>query len=205
MTPTRSRRWSWTGRQWMMMRSQTRRARWSRRGSDSGRTRESVGPPRDRPRRTWRTPMRPSRVRALLADGGTAVNGWLTSDSSYLAEALSHAGFDAAITVDLQHGMFDLGTAVGLIQAISAGPAEPFARCSSHDPAMIGKLLDAGAYGLICPGIDTPTQAAALVEACRYPPRGRRSYGPTRAPLYGGSDYSEHADAVLMVWAMIES
>jgi 4-hydroxy-2-oxoheptanedioate aldolase len=149
--------------------------------------------------------MRPSRVRTLLAGGGTAVNGWLSGDSSYLAESLSHAGFDA-ITVDVQHGMFGLGTALHLIQAIDAGPAEPFARCSSHDPAEIGKLLDAGVYGLICPSIDTPDQAAALVEACRYPPAGQRSYGPARAALHhDGPDYAAEADDAVLIWAMIES
>jgi 4-hydroxy-2-oxoheptanedioate aldolase len=148
--------------------------------------------------------MRPSRLRALLADGGTAVNGWLSSESSYLAEVLSHAGFDA-ITVDLQHGMFGLGTAVRLIQAIGAGPADSFARCSSHDPAVIGKLLDAGVQGLICPGIDTAAQASALVEACRYPPAGLRSYGPARAQLHGGQNYADTADDTVSIWAMIES
>jgi 4-hydroxy-2-oxoheptanedioate aldolase len=148
--------------------------------------------------------MRSSQVRTLLAGGGTAVNGWLSNDSAYLAEALSYAGFDA-ITVDLQHGMFGLEGAVRLIQAISAGPAEPFARCSSHDPAVIGKLLDAGAYGIICPSIDTPEQAADFVAACRYPPIGKRSFGPGRGLLYGGPDYPERADETVMTWAMIES
>lgn len=148
--------------------------------------------------------MRPSRVRTLLADRGTAVNAWLSNDSAYLAEVLSYAGFDA-ITVDLQHGMFGLDSAIRLIQAVSAGPAEPFARCPSHDPAVIGKLLDAGAYGIICPGIDTPEHAAAFVAACRYPPIGQRSFGPARGLLYGGPDYVAHADETVMAWAMIES
>lgn len=148
--------------------------------------------------------MRRSQIRALLADGGTAVCGWLSSDSPYLAETISYAGFDA-VNVDLQHGMFSLDSGLRLIQAVSAGPAEPFARCPNHDPAVIGKLLDAGAYGIICPSIDTAAQAAAFVSACRYPPLGQRSFGPGRATLYGGADYADRADETVMTWAMIES
>ncbi len=148
--------------------------------------------------------MRPNAVRDLVAGGGTAVNAWLSVDSPYVAEVLSHAGFDA-VTVDLQHGMFGIDTAVRLLQAVSAGPAMPVARCASHDPAEIGKLLDAGAYAIICPSVDTAAQARAFVDACRYPPTGSRSYGPARGVLYGGADYVPAADGVISTWAMIES
>lgn len=148
--------------------------------------------------------MRANPLRSLVAGGGSIVGGWLTTDSRYLAEVMSHAGFDA-VTVDLQHGMFGIDTAVGLLQAVSAGPATPMARCASHDPAVIGKLLDAGAYGIICPEIGSADQASAFVDACRYPPVGHRSFGPARGLLYGGPDYLEQADAEILTWAMIES
>jgi 4-hydroxy-2-oxoheptanedioate aldolase len=125
-------------------------------------------------------------------------------DSPYLAEVQSYCGYDA-VTVDLQHGMFGIDSAVTLLQAVSAGPATPLARCPSHDPATIGKLLDAGAYGIICPGVDDAAQAAAFVRACRYPPTGARSFGPSRGLLYGGPDYGAHADQSILTWAMIES
>lgn len=148
--------------------------------------------------------MRVNRVRRLLAEETVVVNGWLSVGSPYLAEVLSHTGFDT-VTVDVQHGMYGVDTAVSLLQGVSAGPAVPMARCPDQNPATIGKLLDAGAYGIICPGIDTPAEAAALVTACRYPPVGRRSFGPARALLYGGPDYVAHADDTVLVWAMIES
>ena len=148
--------------------------------------------------------MRPNALHALFAEGATAVNGWLSNDSPYVAETLSYAGFDA-VTVDLQHGMFGLDAAVRLLQAVSAGPAVPMARCPSLDAAVIGKLLDAGAYGIICPDVDTAEKAERFVAACRYPPVGSRSFGPARALLYGGSDYAEHADDTVLTWAMVES
>ena len=101
--------------------------------------------------------------------------------------------------------MFGLDAAIACLQAVSATPAVPLARCRSKDLAEIGHLLDAGAYGVICPSIDTPDDAARFVAACRYPPRGRRSYGPARAVLYGGADYVAGADDTVLAIGMIES
>lgn len=148
--------------------------------------------------------MRPNRLRESLERGETTVSAWVSVDSPYLAEVLSYCGFDA-VTIDLQHGMFGLGRAVTLLQAVSAGRAVPMARCSSLAPDTIGKLLDAGAYGIVCPAVDTEEQAAAFVRACRYPPAGARSFGPSRGLLYGGPDYVDHADATVLTWAMVES
>ncbi len=147
--------------------------------------------------------MRRSGLREAL-EARTALCGWVSADSPYLAEVLSHSGLDT-VTVDLQHGMFGLDRAVTLLQAIGSGPATPMARCPSHDPAVIGKLLDAGAYGIVCPAVDTPQQATQFVRACRYPPVGQRSFGPARGLLYGGPDYVAHADDTILTWAMVES
>ncbi|KAB8164513.1 2,4-dihydroxyhept-2-ene-1,7-dioic acid aldolase [Streptomyces sp. 3MP-14] len=148
--------------------------------------------------------MRENQVRRLVRAGEPALNAWVSSGSPYAAEVLSHAGYDA-VTIDLQHGMFGVDGAIALLTAVSAGPAVPMVRCTRLDPAEIGKLLDAGAYGLICPSIDTAEQCAALVAACRYPPQGQRSYGPARGLLYGGPDYVAAADDTVQVWAMVES
>jgi 4-hydroxy-2-oxoheptanedioate aldolase len=148
--------------------------------------------------------VRPNAVAASISAGRTVVNGWLSSGSAYAAEVLSHAGFDS-VTVDAQHGMFGRDEVVGLLQAISCGPAVPFARPSVCDPAEIGWLLDAGAYGVVVPSVDTPALARLVVDACRYPPHGRRSFGASRGLLYGGPDYVAEAGATVMAWAMVES
>jgi 4-hydroxy-2-oxoheptanedioate aldolase len=148
--------------------------------------------------------MRGNRLRDVMRDGDVAVCGWLSADSPYLAEVLSYSGYDA-VTVDVQHGMYGIDRAVTLLQAVSGGPATPMARCPSADSATIGKLLDAGAYGIVCPAVDTADQAAAFVRACRYPPIGERSFGPSRGLLYGGPDYVDRADETVLTWAMIES
>ena len=148
--------------------------------------------------------MRANTLTALMDSGVVTINGWISGNSPYLAEVLSYSGLDS-VTIDLQHGMFGLDAAVSLIQAVSSGPAIPLARCSELNPAQIGKLLDAGAYGIICPSVDTVEHATALVAACNYPPQGTRSFGPSRGLLYGGPDYVAEAGSTILVLAMIES
>lgn len=140
----------------------------------------------------------------MARSGQVAVNGWVSMGSGYLAEVLGHAGFDA-VTVDLQHGAYGFDTAVQLLQAISSTPAVPLARSAGATLAEINKLLDAGAYGVICPLVETVDGAAAFARACRYPPRGVRSFGPARGLTYGGSDYAAHADDEVLSLAMIET
>jgi 4-hydroxy-2-oxoheptanedioate aldolase len=67
------------------------------------------------------------------------------------------------------------------------------------------RVLDAGCYAVICPMINTREEAEAFVGACRYPPEGYRSYGPYRAALYGGEDYTDHANETVVTMAMIET
>lgn len=148
--------------------------------------------------------MRRNAVRVRLAAGEVVVNGWLSIGSGYSAEGVGHSGVHA-VTVDLQHGMFDTGQAIHMLQALSATPATPLVRVPANDAAQIMHLLDAGAYGIICPMISTPEDAAALVAACRYPPVGKRSFGPSRGLLYGGPDYVAEADATIMAIPMIET
>ncbi|WP_420641507.1 HpcH/HpaI aldolase family protein [Candidatus Leptofilum sp.] len=148
--------------------------------------------------------MRPNRLRVLLAEGKTAVNGWLHIPSSWSAEVMAHAGWDS-VTIDLQHGLTDYETAVTMLQAIATTDTVPLARSTWNDPAQIMRLLDAGAYGIICPMINTRAEAEAFVGACRYPPMGYRSLGPTRARVYAGADYAQHANETLLTLAMIET
>ncbi len=148
--------------------------------------------------------MRANKLREIWAAGETAVNGWLHIPSSWSAEVMAHAGWDS-LTIDLQHGLADYETAVTMLQAIATTDTVPLARATWNDPAQIMRLLDAGAYGIICPMINTRAEAEAFVGACRYPPLGYRSLGPTRARVYAGADYALHANNTLLTLAMIET
>lgn len=148
--------------------------------------------------------MRQNAAKTALTSGGRVVSGWLTVGHPLMAEVLAHAGYDA-VTVDLQHGAVAEHDLVSLLQAISTTDVTPFVRVARNEPARVMKALDLGAYGIIAPMIDSADDVRALVSAGRYPPQGRRSYGPTRAALYGGADYASHADDEVVLAAMIET
>lgn len=117
---------------------------------------------------------------------------------------MANAGWDS-VTIDMQHGLIDYQSAVGCLRAISTTNTVPMVRVPWLDPAIIMKMLDAGAYGIICPMISTEEEARCFASFCRYPPRGIRSTGPIRASLYGGSTYQQHADNLVLSLAMIET
>ena len=148
--------------------------------------------------------MRPNRLRELARSGTPILNAWLAIPSSYSAEVMGHQGFDS-VTVDLQHGMIGFDAAVPMLQAISGTPAVPLVRVSRNDYALVMQLLDAGAYGVICPMISSPEEARRFVSYCRYPPVGQRSFGPARGLLYGGADYFQNADREILTLAMLET
>jgi 4-hydroxy-2-oxoheptanedioate aldolase len=148
--------------------------------------------------------MRRNTLRTLHAAGAPIVNAWLGIPSAYSAEIIAHQGWDSA-TIDMQHGMIDYQICALMLQAISTSNAVPLVRVPWNDPAQIMKVLDAGAYGVICPMINNAAEAKAFVDACRYPPRGYRSYGPNRVMLYAGTDYPALANDEILTLVMIET
>lgn len=148
--------------------------------------------------------MRENKLKSIWAKGEAVVNGWLSIPSAFSAEIMAHQGFDS-LTVDMQHGVVDYQTAVSMLQAISTTGVMPLARVPWNDPARLMKILDAGVYGVICPMINTRAEAEAMVRACKYPPRGFRSWGPVRASIYAGADYGDHANDDIVVMPMIET
>ena len=125
------------------------------------------------------------------------VNGWAAMANTFSAEVLATSGYDS-ITVDMQHGLVDFQKAVEMLQTISAYNVTPMVRVPWNEPSIIMRSLDAGAYGVICPMINTKDECYKFVSACRYHPRGNRSFGPARARIYAGADYLEHADDTII-------
>lgn len=138
-------------------------------------------------------------IRAYWQRGGVLRNAWLTVPDAYLAEIVAASGHVEAVTIDMQHGLFDRRSAIECIRAISAHRATPFVRLPAHDDALIGFLLDAGATGLILPSTSGPAAAAAFVAATRFPPAGTRSHGPTRTALERIDVMTSHAITIAMI------
>ena len=148
--------------------------------------------------------MKDNNVRTIWARGDAVINGWCAIPDSYCTELMAHVGFDS-LTIDLQHGVVDYQAAVTMLQAMSTTDVVPLVRLPWNDPAWIMKTLDAGVLGVICPMINNVEQAEKLVGACKYPPRGYRSFGPIRAKVCHGGDYHDHANDNLIVMPQIET
>lgn len=152
--------------------------------------------------------MRKNSVLSMSRVGRPVVNGWCSLPCPYAAEIMAHQGYDS-LTIDLQHGAMGFETAFAMLQAIATTPTVPLARVPWLDPGLMMKLLDSGAYGLICPMVNSAGMAREFVAACRYPPTGTRSFGPNRATLYSGAGssgaYQAAADNEILLLAMIET
>ncbi len=136
--------------------------------------------------------------------GGQTIGCWLSLANAYSAEALAKLGFDW-MCVDLQHGLIDYQDLTYMLPAISNSDATPIVRVPWNEPYEIMKVLDAGAYGVIVPMINSRAEAEQAITACRYPPLGNRSFGPIRAALYGGRGYAAEANGEIACIAMIET
>jgi 4-hydroxy-2-oxoheptanedioate aldolase len=148
--------------------------------------------------------MRENRLKRMWQRGEAALGGWLLVPSSSSAEIFAHAGFDW-LCIDMQHGLIGYQVALTMLQAISTTDTVPIIRVPWNEPGVIMKALDSGAFGVIVPMVNSRAEAEAAVSACRYAPRGRRSYGPGRAVLYAGRDYFRSADDEVLCIVMIET
>jgi len=148
--------------------------------------------------------MRINKIKKMMSGGKPVINGWLQIPSTVSAETMAQQGWDS-LTIDMQHGLVDYTNALPMLQTISASDVTPLARVNWNEPGQIMKILDAGAYGVICPMVSNKEEAEKFVQACMYPPNGYRSFGPVRGLIYGGPDYAKHADTELLKFAMIET
>ena len=148
--------------------------------------------------------MREDRLRTLWKSGTAVVNGWLAIPNGFAAETMAHQGWDS-LTVDMQHGVVDYQAMVTMLQAVSTTATVPIVRVPWLEPGILMKSLDAGAYAVICPMVNTRVDAQNLVAWTHYAPRGVRSFGPIRAQIYGGADYPQHANDTIVTFAMIET
>jgi 4-hydroxy-2-oxoheptanedioate aldolase len=143
-----------------------------------------------------------------LHAGETVFSGWCGLPYPIIAETLGRDGFPA-VTLDSQHGLWDLSAIVAAVAAIHQSGAAPIVRVPVGDFATVSRALDFGAEGIIAPMINTPADALALAAAAKYPPIGERSWGPHRAMTLGGvsdqATYLLEANDNVITLAMIET
>lgn len=136
--------------------------------------------------------------------GTPSYGAWINLPELHTAEAIARMDFDW-LCFDLQHGLLSYSHLLALIPATSATRATPLVRVAGNDAAAIGRVLDAGAHGVIVPMVNSAAEAAAAVAACRYPPQGTRSCGPMRGIMLEGFGYLATANAEVACIAMIET
>src|SRR5580704_6652243 len=147
----------------------------------------------------------PNKLKERIDSGKACVNGWLAIPSGFSAEVMAGCGWDS-VTVDMQHGVQDYQSMVQCFQAMDRFPITPIVRVPWNEPGIIGKALDGGAWGIVCPMVNNKAEAAALASYSLYPPKGKRSNGPIRAAAYGeASSYQKIANDEVLVIPMIET
>jgi 4-hydroxy-2-oxoheptanedioate aldolase len=128
------------------------------------------------------------RLRERWLKGETTFGGWIYFRDSFSVEVVARANLDW-MCIDTQHGMARGSDVAPLMQAVALAGQAGVVRVPWNEPGVIMNALDAGASGVIVPLVSSPVEAERAVFSCRYPPRGIRSWGPTRAAL-GAADYS---------------
>lgn len=134
--------------------------------------------------------------------GRAAVGGWVTAATTFSLDLYRRAQYDY-IGIDCQHSVLSEADAAAMLVRLPGNGPAMIVRVSKNDSALIGKVCDAGADGIIVPMVNTAAEAEAAVAATRYPPRGVRSFGPMRPDLRA-DDIVALADRV-SVFVMIET
>lgn len=144
-------------------------------------------------------------LREMWNSGADTLGAWLSVPSTITAEATARTGFDY-VCIDTQHGAIEYSDAVPMIQAILLGGSRPIVRVPWNEQGIIGKMLDAGAHGVIVPMVNTVEEAEAAVRSCRYAREGgARSFGPAVAQMRVDGPYVDWARDNVAVIPMIET
>ena len=146
-----------------------------------------------------------NKLKAALLERKLSLGAWIQIGHPACAEIFAKAGFDW-ICVDLEHGAIGIETMTNIFRTIDAFDCVPVARLPINDPVWICRTLDAGARGLIIPMVKTAEEAEFAISKAKYPPRGERGYGYSRANLHGidFENYITTANEEIAIIAQIE-
>jgi 2-keto-3-deoxy-L-rhamnonate aldolase RhmA len=119
---------------------------------------------------------------------------------------LAHAGYDWLV-IETEHNALDSAQIEHMLMAMNGTETIPIVRIPSANPVFIQRALDIGGMGVLVPMVKTADEAQAIVDATRYPPQGRRGWGPLRASQYtvDNEDYFYQANDNILVFLLIET
>jgi 4-hydroxy-2-oxoheptanedioate aldolase len=134
----------------------------------------------------------------------TLLNAWLMLNNPLAIELVGEAGWDC-VTIDQQHGFGGNDTLLACLTAARAANLPAIVRVANNDFGLVGRALDAGAQGIMCPMINDVDEVEVFVQAVKYPPRGFRSWGPYRAKIGHADDYFSTANDFTIACPQIET
>jgi len=149
--------------------------------------------------------LKDNKLKSRLQNNQVTIGSWLSIPSPVVAEIMAQAGFPWLV-VDMEHSVIDLETMQAMFLAMESNKCIPLVRLSGKDPNQAKRVLDAGAYGIIAPMINTAEEAEMMVNSVKYPPWGKRGVGLARAQGYGMkfNDYMEQFNKHSIVILQIE-
>lgn len=151
--------------------------------------------------------MKENIIKQKLRSGQTVFGSWLTLGNLTAARLLARGGFDW-LTVDLEHAPIDWSQAAALFAAVADAGCTPLCRVPEGSVVWVKRALDAGAFGIVAPMVESGEQARSIVAAAKYPPEGVRSVGGPLAALNfaaAPADYYAAANDQILVVLQIES
>lgn len=135
------------------------------------------------------------------------LGAWLQIASPFAAEIFAKAGVDV-LMIDLEHGPNDILSLISQLQAMGRFDTVPIVRAPWNDMVAMKRILDAGAYGILVPYVNTRQEAEAAVAACKYPTTGIRGVAPSpRAPGWNmnSMNYMSRANEEVLVMTAVET
>jgi len=151
--------------------------------------------------------MKTNPVKQKLREGKPAFGTWLSLGSAHAARVLARCGFDW-LTLDLEHAPIDWSQAATIFAAVADSGCVPLGRVPEGDHYCIKRVLDAGAWGIVVPMIETVERARTAIAAAKYPPEGNRSAGGGLHALNycaTAAEYYERANDEILVVLQTES
>ena len=153
--------------------------------------------------------MRTNRVKEKLKQGEPVLGAWLSLPSVPSARIMARLGFDWLV-VDMEHTAQNPVLMADMVATIAdAGTCAPIVRIPGNSVEWFKWALDAGAWGVVVPMVNTREEAQRAVEHAKYPPAGTRSIGGAFGPYGFGitdwADYAQTANDETLVAVQIES
>jgi 4-hydroxy-2-oxoheptanedioate aldolase len=153
------------------------------------------------------TIMKTNPVKAKLRAGKPTFGTWLSLGNLHATRVLARSGFDW-LTLDMEHAAIDWSQAAMIFAAVADAGCVPLCRVPEGDHYCIKRALDAGAWGIVVPMVNTVEQAATAIAAAKYPPMGNRSVGGGMHALNfaaSAGQYYERANEETLVVLQTES